>query len=183
MSLKANNILEVKKKFSFVAPILDAKVLGSKKTDSFKNSHKTIDKSIIDSIQTQELFTNFEKDKELGNELKVKNDLLDLNESIDLNQMLAPNSSNLYIVKVAGESMIDVNIYNGDLLIVDKNEKPKDGKIIIAVINGELLVKILKIIDEKVFLFSANSKFLPLEILPNFNFQIQGVVKHVIHEV
>jgi DNA polymerase V len=96
---------------------------------------------------------------------------------------LAPNSSNLYIVKVAGESMIDVNIYNGDLLIVDKNEKPKDGKIIIAVINGELLVKILKIIDEKVFLFSANSKFLPLEILPNFNFQIQGVVKHVIHEV
>lgn len=179
MSLKANNILEVKKKFSFEAPILDAKVLGAKKTESFKNSHKTIDKSIISSIQTQDVFLNLEKETDLN----IKNDLFDLNESIDLNQMLAPSSSNLYIVKVAGESMIDVNIYNGDLLIVDKNEKPKDGKIIIAVINGELLVKILKIIDEKVYLFSANSKFLPVEILPNFNFQIQGVVKHVIHEV
>lgn len=104
-------------------------------------------------------------------------------KSIDLNLILAPNPKDLFIVQVSGESMVDENIFDGDLLIVSKSEIVKSGKIVIASVNGELVVKKLKIIDGKTYLFSANSKFLPIEILPFYSFYVQGVVKHVIHTV
>ncbi len=102
---------------------------------------------------------------------------------IDLNTYLAPNPKNIYLVRVQGESMINDNIFSGDVLIVDKTELPKDGKVVIASLNGELAVKRFRLIDGKAYLFSANEKFLPIEILPFWQFDIQGVVKHVIHSV
>lgn len=99
---------------------------------------------------------------------------------IDLTNILAPQSKNIYLVKVNGESMIDENIYDGDILIVDKNEVPKDGSIVIAALNGELTVKTFRLIEGKPYLFSANKKFLPIEIGELMQFEIQGVVKHVI---
>ncbi len=99
---------------------------------------------------------------------------------IDLTNILAPIPKNIYLVKVNGESMIEENIFDGDILIVDKNEKPKDGSIVIAALNGELTVKTFRIIDEKAYLFSANQRFLPIEIGELMQFEIQGVVKHVI---
>ena len=102
---------------------------------------------------------------------------------LDLNEYLAPNPGNIYLVRVCGESMIDENIFDGDLLIVDKNEKPMDGKVVIAALNGEMAVKTFRIIEKKIYLVSANKKFLPLEIEPYMEFHIQGVVKHVIHDM
>ncbi len=101
----------------------------------------------------------------------------------DLNSVLAPNPSDVYLVRVTGESMINEGIFDGDILIVNKNEKPKDGKVVIAALNGEMAVKTYRIIEDKVYLFSANEKFLPIEIKPFWQFEIQGVVKHVIHNV
>jgi len=103
--------------------------------------------------------------------------------SLDLNSFLAPNPERIYLVKVNGESMIDEGIFSGDILIIDKSEKPKDGKIVIAALNGEMAVKTLRIIDGNVYLFSANQKFLPIGIEEYMQFEIQGVVKHVIHNV
>ena len=102
---------------------------------------------------------------------------------LDLNQYLAPHPGHIYLVRVSGESMIDENIFDGDLLIVDKKDKPADGNVVIAALNGEMAVKTFRIIEGKIYLVSANKKFLPLEITPYMEFQIQGVVKHVIHNM
>lgn len=99
----------------------------------------------------------------------------------NLNELLKTKPEGMYLVKVNGESMIDENIFDGDILVVDSTELPKSGKVVIASVNGELLVKTYKVIDRKVYLFSANKKFLPLEIMSFYDFAIQGVVKHVIH--
>jgi len=88
-----------------------------------------------------------------------------------------------YIVGVSGESMIDENIFQGDFLIVNRTEVPKNGSVVIASLNGELLVKTYRIIEDKEYLFSANSKFLPIQIKPFWEFQIQGVVKHVVRDI
>jgi len=79
--------------------------------------------------------------------------------------------------------MINENILDGDILVVDRKETPRDGKIVIASLNGEMAVKKFKIIEGKVYLYSANEKFLPIEISGLMEFQIQGVVKHVIHNL
>ncbi len=102
---------------------------------------------------------------------------------LDLNMHLAPNPKDVYLVKVNGESMIDEKIYHGDVLIVNKNEKPSDGKVVIAALNGEMAVKTFRMIEGKVYLYSANKNFLPIEIKPYWSFEIQGVVKYVIHDV
>lgn len=101
-------------------------------------------------------------------------------ETIDLNKMLAPNPKDIYMVRVGGESMIDKKIYDGDILIVDRKAKPKLNDIVISSLNGEMTVKTFKIENGRAFLESANSKFLPIQISPLFQFRIQGVVKHVI---
>jgi DNA polymerase V len=103
--------------------------------------------------------------------------------SLDLNSFLAPNPDSIYLVKVNGESMIDEGIFSGDILIIDRHEKPRNGKIVIAALNGEMAVKTLRIIDGNVYLFSANKKFLPIGIEEYMQFEVQGVVKHVIHSV
>lgn len=111
------------------------------------------------------------------------NTRITMNDSLDLNSVLAPKPLDTFLVSVTGESMIDEGIYDGDILIVNRKETPKDGKIVIASLNGEMAVKTFRIIKSKVYLYSANSKFLPIEILPYWQFEIQGVVKHVIHKV
>jgi DNA polymerase V len=106
-----------------------------------------------------------------------------LSQMFDLNSVLAPKPDDVYLVRVTGESMINEGIFDGDILVVNKNDKPKDGKVVIAALNGEMAVKTYREIEGKVYLFSANDKFLPIEILPFWQFDIQGVVKHVIHNV
>lgn len=104
-------------------------------------------------------------------------------DKLDLNSMLAPNPKETYLVRVSGESMINEGIYDGDVLVVNKKENPADGKVVIASLNGEMTVKTYREIEGTVYLFSANDKFLPIEIKPFWGFEIQGVVKHVIHAV
>jgi DNA polymerase V len=104
-------------------------------------------------------------------------------DNLDLHNMLAPRPERVYMVHVSGRSMINENIHDGDVLIVDRLQQPKEGDIVIASLNGELLVKTYRKVDGKVYLFSANEKFLPIEIFPFWNFEIQGVVKHIIRHV
>jgi len=176
MSLQAKEIKDIKLKFNYEGEVYSALVPQSKKNNlsqSKQVNNKNIDKLLIDTIVNE----NY-----IGNVDNIDNDLNN-NLSIDLNTLLAPNPKNLYLVQVSGQSMINENIYNGDILIVDKNETPKDGKIVIASLNGDMFVKTLRIKSNKIYLYSANSQFLPIEILPDFNFVIQGVVKNVIHSL
>lgn len=103
-------------------------------------------------------------------------------DSIDLNELLVPVAENHYAVRVKGDSMIDEQIFEGDLLIVSRSEAPRSGKIVIAALNGETAVKKLVEKNGQVFLVSANKRFLPIEIKGFMQFEIQGVVKYVIHK-
>jgi DNA polymerase V len=101
-------------------------------------------------------------------------------EKIDLNKLLIPKPDNYFLVKVNGNSMIGSKILDGDILVVDRNQKPKENCIVVSSLNGELTVKTFKIIDDKGYLVSSNEKFLPIEISEFYKFEIQGVVKHII---
>lgn len=116
-------------------------------------------------------------------ELGKSQRLFDGIEVMDLNNYLAPRSENYFLVQVNGESMIDENIFDGDILVVDKTEIPSDGKIVIAALNGEMAVKKYRVIEGIVYLYSANKRFLPIKIDEYMEFEIQGAVKHVIHSL
>ncbi len=103
---------------------------------------------------------------------------------IDLNEHLLSNPESTFFVRVSGDSMIDVGIHPGDLLIVDRSIRPSSGRIIIAVINGELTVKrLLKRDNNRLFLMPENINYPAIEITEEMAFMIWGVVTNVIHEL
>ena len=59
---------------------------------------------------------------------------------LDLNKHLVKNPPATFFVRVSGDSMEGAGIHDGDLLIVDRSIEPKSGKVVIAVLDGQLTV-------------------------------------------
>lgn len=106
-----------------------------------------------------------------------------LDRKLDLNEFLIKHPAATFFVRVEGESMIEAGIHSGDILIVDRALEPSENKIVIAAVNGELTVKRIKKTRGKLYLIPENRAFKPMEITPEMNLQIWGVVTHVIHTV
>lgn len=106
-----------------------------------------------------------------------------IHSNFNLFDLLKKKPQEYFLVRVNGESMVDSGISDGDTLIVHSKSNPQKGDIIIASLNGDMLVKRFEIIEDKVYLISANQKFLPIEIFPEEQFSIQGVVRYVIHNI
>ena len=104
-----------------------------------------------------------------------------LEGKLDLNQHLIPHPLATFFVRVSGDSMIGAGIHEGDLLIVDRSEEARDGKVVIAVVNGKLLVKRLKYYDNQPSLVAEHPDYPELKITEVMDFQIWGVVTNVIH--
>jgi len=100
---------------------------------------------------------------------------------LDLNKHLIKHPSATFFVRVTGDSMIDAGIHPGDILIVDRAIEPDDKKVVVAVIDGDLTLKRIRMIKGKVFLMPENENYDPLEIKEEMNFEIWGVVTNVIH--
>ncbi|HZC81321.1 MAG TPA: translesion error-prone DNA polymerase V autoproteolytic subunit [Nitrospiraceae bacterium] len=102
---------------------------------------------------------------------------------LDLNQYLIKHPAATFPVRVTGDSMEGAGIRSGDLLIVDRKLEPKDGSVVIAVLDGELTVKRLSIRNGKPVLLPDNEKYPPVEVGEECAFEIWGVVTYVIHEL
>ena len=102
---------------------------------------------------------------------------------LDLNDYLIKNPPATFFVRVIGDSMIGAGIHPDDLLVVDRSIDPKSGKIVIAVIDGELTVKrlILGGRGNNVLLVPENPNYRQITITEDMSFHIWGVVTYVIH--
>ncbi|MCD6296633.1 MAG: translesion error-prone DNA polymerase V autoproteolytic subunit [Deltaproteobacteria bacterium] len=104
-----------------------------------------------------------------------------IERKLDLNKHLIKHPSATFFVRVTGDSMIDAGIHPGDILIVDRAIEPADKKVVIAIIDGELILKRIRMIKGKVILMPENMNYDPLEIKEEMNFEVWGVVTNVIH--
>lgn len=105
-----------------------------------------------------------------------------IDQKLDLNEYLIKHPAATFFVRVEGESMVDAGIHNGDILIVDRSLEPGDNKIAVVILNGEFTVKRIKKKKEKIYLLPENSDFKPIEITPEMNFEVWGIVTFVIHK-
>lgn len=107
-----------------------------------------------------------------------------MERGIDLNEHLIRNKPATFLMKVSGEAMIDAGIFNGDTVIVDRSIKAVSGKIIIAVLNGEMLIRRLEKTFNKIRLIPETHKLSPIDIdVSVADFSIWGVVIYCIHPV
>lgn len=106
-----------------------------------------------------------------------------LEDSLDLNEHLVQHPAATFFVRVQGDSMTGAGIENGDLLVVDRAREPKSGAIVIAVVNGELTVKRLRVDAQGVWLVPENPAYAPIEIRDGMDLTLWGVVAHVIRSL
>ena len=79
-------------------------------------------------------------------------------------------------MRAAGKSMINAGIDDGDLLVVDRSLDVKNGKIVIAAVNGELTVKRYERFGDRVTLIAENDDIPNIELTEGEELGIWGVV-------
>ena len=105
-----------------------------------------------------------------------------MENKLDLNEYLIRHPAATFIVKASGSSMVNADIYSGDLLIVDRSVTPKSNNIVIASIFGDLTVKKLKKKEKSFFLISTNDEYPSIEVKEEMECFIWGVVTYIIHD-
>src|SRR5688500_19528330 len=106
-----------------------------------------------------------------------------MERGIDLNEQLIRNKPATFFMRVNSDAMVGAGIHNGDVIIVDRSLEAKSGKIIVAVLNGEMLVRRLERSFNKIRLLPETKKLAPIDVDPFAEFIVWGVVTYVIHQV
>ncbi|MFB6317149.1 LexA family protein [Saccharicrinis sp. FJH54] len=105
-------------------------------------------------------------------------DFLDI--AIDLNVELIRNPVSTFFSRVSGNSMQDMGINDGDLLIVDKSLQPENNKVAVCYLDGEFTLKRIKIEKDCCWLIPANEDFKPIKVTAENDFIVWGIVTYVI---
>ena len=106
-----------------------------------------------------------------------------MERGIDLNEELIRNKPATYFFRMNGEAMIEAGIHTGDILIVDRSLPAVSGKIIIAMLDGELLVRRMQKRGEEVILMPENKNEKAIVVSGHSVYAVWGVVTYVIHIV
>lgn len=104
-----------------------------------------------------------------------------IDTTLDLNDLLVRHPATTFLVTVKGDSMRDANIRTGDILVVDRSLQPEHNRIVIAALDGELVVKRLRIRNERIFLVPENPAYATAEVTSAIDFRIWGIVTAIIH--
>ena len=101
-------------------------------------------------------------------------------ESLNINDLLITNAPATFYIRVTGNSMIDANINEGDILVVDKSIEPAHGQVVIAIVNGDFTVKTLYMKDGDIKLLPANPDYPEILLSGEDQLNIWGVVSYAI---
>jgi len=103
-------------------------------------------------------------------------------ETIDLNRDLIMHPASTFYGRVAGDSMSDEGITEGDILVIDKSIEPEDGDLAVCCLDGDFTLKRIKFDrrQQKLFLMPSNRHYRPIEVTPENEFMVWGVVIYTI---
>jgi DNA polymerase V len=112
-------------------------------------------------------------------------------DRIDLNRHLITDITSTYIVRVSGHAMVGAGISDGDELIVDRALQPRDGSVVIAVLDGELIIRRLRVTStdssssasSTVELIAASDGYPVIPVPDPENLVIWGVATRCLHRV
>lgn len=95
---------------------------------------------------------------------------------LDLSALLVTHPQATYLLRVAGTSMRDAGIDDGDTLVVDRAIKPRHGHVVVAVVDGDFTVKHLHLRAGRLCLKAANPSFPDIVPKDGQTVEVWGVV-------
>jgi DNA polymerase V len=105
-----------------------------------------------------------------------------IDKQLDLNELLVQNRPATFFMRVDGGALQSAGINHGDMLIVDRSINATQGKIVVAIVAGELVVRRVENLDEKLVLTSDETSD-SHEFVDGEEIQIWGVATSVIHQL
>jgi DNA polymerase V len=102
---------------------------------------------------------------------------------IDLNEQLIRNKPATFFFRMKGDAMKEAGIFDNDVLVVDRSLKLVNGKIIVAILNGDLLVRRYHKNFSSAFLIPENERYKTINLAEFSDFALWGVVTYAIHQV
>lgn len=103
-------------------------------------------------------------------------------DTLSLDQLLIQHSAATFFARATGPSMVGAGINDGAVLVVDRSKTPRSGDIVIAVLDGELLVKRLIYKKSAVVLQSEHSDYPPVTLSSDQEFEIWGVITAAVNQ-
>jgi DNA polymerase V len=97
-------------------------------------------------------------------------------KSLNVHDLLVTHPASTFFVRVEGDSMEGAGIFSGDILVVDRSLDAAAGRIVVAAINGELVVKRLARHGDQLALCSENPAYAPIMVGESEDCFIWGVV-------
>ena len=110
----------------------------------------------------------------------------DMREKLDLIKLLVRHKASTFFFRVNGVSMVDAALDEGDIIIVDRAIDPYNNCKAVCYIDGEYTVKRVEMNSGNIRLMPANeqdSTYKPIEVTPENEFMIWGVVTYVIKKM
>ena len=108
-----------------------------------------------------------------------------IDKRLDLTAHLVRNPDATFYVRAKGDSMTEAGIVDGAILVVDRSIEATDGRVVVAVVDGNLAVKRFRRKGRRVWLESAASdpeRYKPIEVTDP-DAVVWGVVLHAVNPV
>jgi repressor LexA len=97
-----------------------------------------------------------------------------IEERLDLNDIIPSDDSNLFFLRVRGDSMIGIGVNPRDLVLVRRQPAVENGEIAAVLIGNEATLKVFRVRGTKTYLEPANKKYKPLYLDQSEDIQILG---------
>ena len=104
-------------------------------------------------------------------------------QAIDLNKELIRHPAATFFGRVAGDSMRDAGVSEGDLLVIDRSLQPSASDMVVCYLDGEFALKTLRFEEGRPVRYAANPKYKPIPIEDGSDFRAWGVVTYVVKNV
>jgi DNA polymerase V len=105
-----------------------------------------------------------------------------IERGLNLHDLVVKKPAATFFMRAQGDSMIGAGIFPNDLLIIDRSIEARSGHIVVASLNGEFTLKRLSFSLGKPVLLAENKKFQFINIGPEQDFQIFGVLTFNLHQ-
>ncbi len=79
--------------------------------------------------------------------------------------------------------MKDAGVSDGDILVIDKALKYRDGALAVCCLNGDFTLKYLRKAGQQLFLIPANKDYPPIEVMEGDEFTVWGIVTYILKKV
>ncbi|KNH13533.1 hypothetical protein ACU18_18435 [Arthrobacter sp. ZBG10] len=102
---------------------------------------------------------------------------------IDLNKHLINDITSTFILRVAGDGMRASGIFDGDELIVDRSLTARSGSVVVAVVDGELIIRRLHLAGDELTLTADDPGLAPITVTAGVDLAVWGVATRCLHRV